>query len=118
MKNKILSLLLIVCLVAPPLFADYEAETGAAADAFLSGDPLLIGLGVGILILVVVCITLPLISEANKPSDGLYLVSDDSSVVKQNERKDSIFDHVRPVVDFQYSQTGNIQTYVGVQLSF
>jgi hypothetical protein len=44
-----------------------------------------------------------ILSAADEPSNGMYLASDDSSVVEQNEKKDSIFNHVKPVVDIRYS---------------
>lgn len=120
MKKKIVALILIVCLVGPPLFAE-DKDKGdeivtAIVDALLSGEPLLIAGGVGLLILAATIIT-PSSKEANAPSDRAYRASDDGTA-NPKEKKDSIFNHVRPVFDFRYTPTGNTQTIIGVQLSF
>jgi len=118
MKKKIIALLLIMCMAGPPLFAIYEDERNTAAALMLTGEPVLIALGVGLVVLMLSAVAINALSAADKPSDGVYLVSDDGSVAKQKEKKDSIFKHVSPVVDFRYSQTGNTQTFIGIQLSF
>jgi hypothetical protein len=56
--------------------------------------------------------------NGKKTSIGANYDSDGSSIKKQKEKNDSIFNHVKPVVDIRYSQTGTIQTYIGVRLSF
>jgi len=118
MKKKLIALLLIMCMAGPPLFAIYEDESNTAAALMLTGEPVLIALGIGLVVLMLSSVAINALSAADKPSDGIYLVSDDGSVAKEKEKKVSILNYVKPVVDFQYKQAGNTKTFIGVQLSF